>query len=105
MTFAVSGDAREDAARAIRAYNARPDGHGFAFQAEFDAAVAAIAADPRLYPPVEDGVPGREVREFYIARFRQRVIYLVTGDDVLVVAVVHATRRPEAWHRQLPPTT
>jgi hypothetical protein len=30
------------------------------------------------------------------------VIYLVRGDDVLVVAVVHATLNEGAWHRKVP---
>jgi hypothetical protein len=54
------------------------------------------------HSPVEDGVAGREIREYYIERFQQRVIYLMTGDDVLVVAVVHASRKEGAWHGNLP---
>jgi plasmid stabilization system protein ParE len=102
MSFDVSANARDDVAAAIRVYNAHPERNGAALLAEVEAAFTSIAATPRLYSPVEDGVPGREFREYFIERFQQRVIYLMTGDDVLVVAVVHATRREGAWHRNLP---
>lgn len=68
---------------------------------EFDAALLAIAANPRLHPLAEDGVPGIEVREYLTARFDQRVIPRVLAPDVLVISVVHAARRPAAWHRRL----
>ena len=102
MSFTVSDVATADVMRARRQYDANPERNGAAFEDEVDAALDRIADMPRLYSPVEDGVPGREIREFFIERFKQRVIYLMTGDDVLVVAVVHATRREGAWHRNLP---
>ena len=105
MSFAVSPAARSDVIAASHAYDTKPERNGAALEAEVDAAFARIAAAPRQYSPVEDGVPGREIREYFIERFQQRVIYLVTGEDVLVVAVVHATRREGAWHRNLPPET
>ncbi|WP_439630735.1 hypothetical protein [Gemmata sp.] len=105
MSFDISAGARLDAANAVRAYNRKPGRYGSAFQAEFGRAAAAVAAQPRLYPLVEDGVPGLEIREFFIKRFNQRVIYLVSGEDVLVVAVVHADSPEGSWHRNLPPGT
>lgn len=102
MNFDISEAAREDAAAAIRVYNSKPGRHGAAFQAEFGHAVAAIASNPQLYPLVEDGIPGLEIREYFIERFRQRVIYLISGNDVLVVAVVHSNRREGTWHGNLP---
>jgi plasmid stabilization system protein ParE len=65
--------------------------------------MARIGETPRLYPLVEDGVPGREIREYFIERFKQRVIYLMAGDDVMVIAVVHASSREGFWHSNLPP--
>jgi len=105
MSFTVSDVATADVMRARRQYDTKPEQNGAAFEDDVQAAFVRIAAMPRLYSPVEDGVPGREVREYFIERFQQRVIYLVTGEDVLVVAVVHATRREGAWHRNLPPGT
>ena len=102
MSFIVSTRARADAESAIRFYNSKPERYGAVFQREFDRATARIAANPRLYPLVEDGVPEREIREYFIARFSQRVIYLLNGDDVLVVAVIHTDAREGTWHGNLP---
>jgi plasmid stabilization system protein ParE len=102
MSFSVSPAAAVDVAAASAAYDRQPGRYGQAFEEEVDAAFARIASSPRQYSPVEDGVPGLEIREFFIERFQQRVIYLVNGEDVLVVAVTHASRREGAWHRNLP---
>src|SRR5262245_21876221 len=102
MSFRISEAADQDVVAATRFYNSQPTRYGAAFRTAFAAAARAIAANPRLYAPVEDGIPDREMREYFIERFGQRVIYLVTGDDVLVVAVVHASRKEGSWHRRLP---
>jgi plasmid stabilization system protein ParE len=102
MSFRISADVDAQVTAAAVFYDSKPSRYGDEFKAEFAKAARAIMASPRLYSPVEDGIPGREIREHFIERFQQRVIYLVTGDDVLVVAVIHATRRPGAWHRNLP---
>jgi plasmid stabilization system protein ParE len=102
MSLIVSTRARADAETTIRFYNSKPERYGAAFQREFDRTIARIANNPRLYPLVEDGVPGREIREYFIARFSQRVIYLLNGDDGLVVAVIHSDAREGAWHSNLP---
>ncbi|MDB5307897.1 MAG: type toxin-antitoxin system RelE/ParE family toxin [Gemmataceae bacterium] len=101
MSFMVSAGAREDVATAARFYNSRPGRYGAAFKREFAGAGRAIAANPRMYPPVEDGLPEREIREFYIDRFEQRVIYAIREGNVIVFAVVHASARPESWHDRL----
>ncbi len=56
MTFAVSDAAREDLAKAIRFYDAKPGRYGRAVAREFARAAKAIAANPRQYSPVEDDV-------------------------------------------------
>jgi plasmid stabilization system protein ParE len=102
MNFTVSPAATADVIAASAAYDRKPSLYGRAFENEVDVAFARIAESPRLYSPVEDGISGREIREYFIERFKQRVIYLMTGDDVLVVAVVHASRRERAWHGNVP---
>lgn len=103
MSLTVSPEATADVIAASAAYDRKPGGYGKAFEEEVDAAFDRITQAPRLYPLVEDGVPGLEIREFFIKRFDQRVIYLVTGDDAFVVAVVHASRHEGSWHGSLPP--
>ena len=103
MIVEVTDETWDDVATAIRVYDLKPDKHGANVRAEFGRALAAIGANPQLYPLVEDEYPGVEVREYPITRFEQRVIYLIEENRVLVIAFVHATRRPRAWHRRLSP--
>jgi plasmid stabilization system protein ParE len=102
MSLTVAASAAADVMAASRAYDTRPGRYGAEFEDEVQQAVARIGENSRLYSLVEDGVPGREVGEFFIERSQQRVIYLMCGDDVVVFAVVHAPRKEGAWHRNLP---
>ncbi len=102
MSLQIHPNADADVVAAVRVYNSKPGGYGPVFKDEFAIAVRAIAANPRQYSPCEDGIAGYEFREYFIERFDQRVIYLVRGNDVLVVAVVHASRQEGAWQRNLP---
>ena len=104
MSLIVSEYAQADILATARWYDRQPGRYGDAFNDEVLVAIRRISGSSRLYPLAEDGIPGREIREYLIDRFQQRVIYEIKGDDVLVVAVVHASRREGAWHRKLPST-
>jgi len=90
-----------DVRSASRQLNGSGRNLGRALKSEFGQALLAIAAMPRLYSPVEDGPANRECREFYMERFKNRVIYLIQDDTIHVLAVFHATRMPGAWRRRL----
>lgn len=99
----VSEAARDEFNGIARWYDTRPGRYGSAFLDEVQAALLAIEANPRLYPLAEDGRPGCEDREYYIVRFKQRVIYTIRGEDAFLLTVVHADRREGSWHRRLTP--
>jgi plasmid stabilization system protein ParE len=103
MTVTVDESAREDVAQAVRFYNAKPDRHGAAFALTFEAAVERIMPMPRMFSRVEDAPAGYEVREVFIDRFRQRVLFNIAGEAVRVFAVVHASAGPHRWIPTLPP--
>ncbi len=102
MSFTVLDSATADVGRTSAIYDTKPGRYGAAFEDEVDRAFEQIEVNPRAHAPCEDGIAGHEFREFFIARFQQRVIYLVRGEDVFVVAVVHATQQEAAWHRNVP---
>jgi plasmid stabilization system protein ParE len=101
MNLIVTEQATADVTRSSRHYDTKPGRYGAEFEDEVEAAIARIKESPQLYPLVEDGVPGLEIRYYYIARFKQRVIYVMKGDDVRVVAVIHSDAREGAWHSNL----
>jgi len=102
MALHVSEAAREEILGIAHWYDQQPSRYGSAFLEEVEAGLLAIEANPRLYPLAEDGRPGHEDREYYITRFKQRVIFAVVGEDAFVLTVVHASRREGAWRRNLP---
>lgn len=72
---------------------ARP-GVASAFQKELDAAVDAIQVAPSRWPLVRDpNLHRKRLRR----PFRYSIIYRVQQDDVLVLAVMHQSRRPGYW--------
>lgn len=66
------------------------------FEAEFDRALISIAAHPDRYPLCDD-----RHRFFLLRRYPFRIIYRPAADDRwLVVAVAHASRRPNYWRNR-----
>jgi plasmid stabilization system protein ParE len=62
------------------------------FVIAIDAALSAIAAEPQRFAVVDD-----LHRACPVARYPFRIVYRVTPDRVVVVAVAHAKRRPGYW--------
>ncbi|MCL2724887.1 MAG: type II toxin-antitoxin system RelE/ParE family toxin [Polyangiaceae bacterium] len=48
---------------------------------------------PLLYEP--------DIRSAKVDRFPYRVVFLVAGDEIDVLAVAHAKRRPAYWRRRV----
>jgi plasmid stabilization system protein ParE len=101
MNFRILPAALADAYDVADGLESEQTGYGVAFTDLFTTATADIRANPRLYPRTGDGPRRPETREYYIARFRQRVIYAVTATEIVILAVVHARRRPRSWVRRL----
>lgn len=80
-------------------------GLGDDFYEDFQLAIAAIHANPRMYARTEDGPNEPENREYYIVRFKYRVIYAIWKDEAVIVAVLHAHRQPGFWQGRLTEVT
>lgn len=101
MKVTVTVAARLDLVAAVDFYDSKPERRGDDVLADFDRVVSGIAEAPRRHSLVEDSRPGFEAREGYVERFHQRVIFVILGEEVFVITVVHTDRRPGAWHRRL----
>ena len=101
MRVIVTPGARADMAALVDFYDAKPERRGDEMVDEFDRAVEAIRDRPRVHAPVDDDYPGIEVREFYVRRFHQRILFVIHNDEAFVFTVIHATRRAGAGHRRL----
>jgi plasmid stabilization system protein ParE len=61
-----------------------------------DLALSAISADPKRFAKVDE-----HHRECRVGRFPFRIVYRITPDRIVVVAVAHAKRRPGFWKERM----
>jgi plasmid stabilization system protein ParE len=88
----VISAAESDFTEALCWYAERSQRAAERFDAEFDKAMATIGADPRRFPYCD------ERHRFYLMdRYPYQVIYREEHDEVVVIAVAHAKRKPGYW--------
>jgi plasmid stabilization system protein ParE len=87
--------ARRDFDESFDWYAARSPLAALRFVSAVDQAVGGIVADPERCAAV-DGVH----RQCPVQRFPFRVVYRVASQRVVVVAIVHASRRPGYWRQR-----
>lgn len=75
-------------------YEERRDGLGAELIAVVDRALERIQDNPEMFPVWRAGYP---YRELVLRRFPYVVFFVVSADDVEVIAVAHAKRRPGYW--------
>jgi hypothetical protein len=87
--------ARELAAD-FRYYEKDYPGRGRRFVAAVDAVLVRVVGAPTQFPLLFEP----DIRSAKVPRFPYRVVYLVLGADLDVLAVAHAKRRPGYWRRR-----
>lgn len=102
MTVDVLPEAREELRDAGIYFDSLRPSRYDAFMAEWNAGVARIVAAPRLHSPADDAPPGVEVRHYILPRFQRRIVYMLTGDAIVILALAHTRRKPGYWHNRLP---
>src|SRR5580658_2600152 len=63
---------------------------------EMQTARRRIAQRPHAWRPLGDGV-----RRFRLERFPYGLIYVVEGEEIVVLAVAHLHRKPNYWRSRL----
>jgi plasmid stabilization system protein ParE len=91
----VRDAAEADIAEAALWYEKRAHGLGFDFLRATDVALAEIRRNPRSFPVVH-----RAVRRALMNRYPYGLFFVVTEDTVIVLACMHARRRPLRWGRE-----
>ena len=76
-------EAEQDLARAFFWYESRREGLGFDLMLQADAAFHQIQRSPQAFPVVHRGV-----RKHLLRRFPYKVLYQVTGEKIIIVAVL-----------------
>ena len=81
---------------AIAYFDQQREGLGDRFEKDLRDTVSFIAERPLTGKPLT-----AHVRKFRLRTFRYNVIYVVDGDEVVIVAVAHHRRRPGYWNIRL----
>ena len=102
MTFAVLRKAEAQALKAARWYDKKNPGKGTDFLLELDKVYQLIQQRPSLHPRVPARGRPDTYRVHVMKRFMYNVCFRVRIDGILVVAVVHQSRRSSHWTRNLP---
>jgi hypothetical protein len=90
-------EAELETVEAALRYDREQAGLGAEFLGEVDAAMKLVEDNP-LKHALYEAIPDNDAyRRVLVKRFPYSVIYTVRPDEVLVVAVAHASRHPGYW--------
>ncbi|MBI4664766.1 MAG: type II toxin-antitoxin system RelE/ParE family toxin [Verrucomicrobia bacterium] len=88
-------EAREELWETVRYYDSSGIGLGDEFVEEVAKSISRILAFPELWQPIAPGI-----RRCRTKRFPYGLVYKITGEGVLILAVMHLRREPGYWsHR------
>jgi plasmid stabilization system protein ParE len=90
-------------AEAVLWFEARRQGLGSEFLDEVEATLPLIGRRPGSFPRLEDVHPALEIRRALLPRFPYALVFLVREEEVRVLAVAHAKRRPGYWLSRVRP--
>lgn len=100
MRLIVSPVAEADIIGAFAWYEDQRTGFGSEFLAEISSAVDAVIYEPLRFPVVY-----RSIRRALVHRFPYGLFFVVAGEEVTILAVLHLARNPRRMQRrQLPET-
>jgi plasmid stabilization system protein ParE len=88
-------DASAEYATAFLWYSARGTTIAPNFEREIDRAVRLISQNPLRWPKFDE-----QRRCLIVRKFPYSVIYEMHGNDVVILAVAHAKRRPYYWRER-----
>jgi len=95
MNVTLRLEAQDDLESAAHWYEARRRGLGGRFLDEVLHTIGLIAENPRRYVRIHG-----DIRRAVIHRFPFGLFYLIEGDAVIVIAVMHGSRDPARWQER-----
>lgn len=91
-TLILRQEAERDLFEAYRWYNEKVPGLGSDFLAIVERALESINENPARFPVVY-----RNVRRALMRRFPYGIFFMVEGDLIIVLGVMHTARDPGKW--------
>ena len=101
MNYRFHQEALVEYEDAIEYYERAEEGLGETFIRDVEEVLALTLEFPHMGSPVLNTPPELDVRRRLVQRFSVEVDYVVTGDELIVIAVFHTRRRPGYWRDRL----
>ena len=92
----IHSAARAELDEAIAFYESHAHGLGIDLELKIEEAVEKIRRSPESWPSHKQS----GFRKYFVRRFPFTIFYLDREDDIWIVAVAHARRRPDYWTRR-----
>ena len=92
----VRPDAEDDLKEAYSWYEDKRTGLGYDFLLQVDAGLNLIARNPNIHP-----IEYKETRKHLVKRFPYKIIYLVEGKKIVILAVIHGKRSPDLIKKRI----
>ena len=90
--------AAEELAEAVMWYERQQEGVGAALLEAIDRTIVLIEIHPEIGSIVlADG----RTRQVIVRRFPYRVVYYLSQDEIVVIAIAHTKRRPGYWRERV----
>lgn len=96
MRAILHPEADDEFQAAIEVYQAESQELGVGFYREVLTTLARIESHPKAWPRLRGAV-----RKCLVTGFPYKLLYTIEPDRILVVAVMHAKRRPDYWTARL----
>ena len=92
----VRSYAEKDITDIVLWYETKLKDLGNRFITSLDATVQSIERNPKIYPKVY-----KEFRRALLPRFPYGVFYIIENHSIIIFAVLHGKRKPNAWKNRI----
>jgi plasmid stabilization system protein ParE len=92
-----TAEALADYESAVVYYETQAPGLGARFILETDELIASLVEFPRMGPTIEAAEPELSIRRCIVQSFGVEIDYMIEGDEIVILAVFHGSRRPGFW--------
>ena len=96
MSYRLHREAEDELAEAAEWYERRRARLGFDFLRETNRSFEVLSTTPTVWPRWPDTPVSHDIRRFILVRFPYSVAFM-NREEVVVLAVVHAKRKPLYW--------
>src|SRR5947209_452385 len=94
-------EARAEIDEASGWYDTRQAGLGDEFLTAVESALLAVEKDPHRFEKLRTPRSRRDVRRCNLSRFPFSIVFECQKDEIVVVAIAHASRRPGYWRPRM----